>query len=98
VDPDAGVEREAVEEGAVPAVPKLVGEPLPPVHLSEAAELEQTTEVLGRVTLEYQAGLQALAPQVADHRIDLAHYNAVVLKLFEKKMYEARLKAAQART
>jgi hypothetical protein len=33
VDPDAGVEREAVEEGAVPAVPKLVGEPLPPVHL-----------------------------------------------------------------
>jgi hypothetical protein len=27
VDPDACVEREAVEEGAVPAVPKLVGEP-----------------------------------------------------------------------
>jgi hypothetical protein len=33
VDPDAGVQREAVEKGAVAAVAKLVGEPQPPVHL-----------------------------------------------------------------
>ncbi len=33
VDPDAGVQREAIEKGAVAAVAKLVGEPQPPVHL-----------------------------------------------------------------
>jgi len=66
-------------------------------RLTKAHEVEQTQEVLKRVSAEYRAGLQALAPQVAGHHIDLGHYNAVVLKLFEKKMFEARLGTAQAR-
>jgi hypothetical protein len=55
-------------------------------------EVAETSAALSRVIAEYQAGLAGYVPG------DVGLWRALVGKLIEKKMYEARLKAAQART
>jgi hypothetical protein len=47
----------------------------------------ETSAALAKVTSEYQAGLAG----------DVVLWRALVSQLIEKKMYEARLKDAQAR-
>ncbi len=60
--------------------------------LSMREELAMTTAELGKVTAELRAGLQELAQDHADPEL----WSRVVLKSFEKKMYEERMKAARA--
>jgi len=56
-------------------------------RLGAAEEVAETSAALAKVTSEYQAGLAG----------DVVLWRALVSQLIEKKMYEARLKDAQAR-
>lgn len=68
-------------------------------RLGKSEEVERTDDVLKRIAAEYQTGLEALAAQVrTGGRIDTGLYSAAALKLFELRMYEARLKDARARS
>lgn len=62
--------------------------------LSAADEFAATKDALSRVTDEYNAGLTAVSPGSAP---DGDVWNALIAKGLEKRMYEARLRAAQAR-
>jgi hypothetical protein len=54
VDPDAGVEREAVEVGGPPGVPERIGKPDAPVHLGRLARREGALLVPGPAVLAFE--------------------------------------------
>lgn len=60
-------------------------------RLSTAEEVSETSGALSTATEEYQAALAGYVPG------DPQLWRAALAKLIEKKMYERRLKAAQAR-
>lgn len=62
--------------------------------MSAKEEVQHTKARLRTVTAEYNAGLRALAESPRD----LGLWSAAVGKLAEKKLYEARLRKAEART
>jgi hypothetical protein len=59
--------------------------------LGAAEELTRTASTLAAAASGYDAGIRALARDPVD-----GDWNSVVLRLFEKRMYEAREKMARA--